>query len=128
MKNLNTNKNQQWKRLFLERLLKFAVAIIKLAGKLPKTPAGFAITTQLVRAGTSIGANTQEAQDASSLKDFIQKLNIALREAKETRYWLKVIEASGLLRADEVKKEIIECGEIVAILTSSIKSSKRKLV
>ncbi len=128
MKNLNTNKNQQWKRLFLERLLKFAVAIIKLASKLPKTPAGFAIATQLIKAGTSIGANTEEAQDASSLKDFIQKLNIALREAKETRYWLKVIEASGLLSSDEVGKEIAECGEIIAILTSSIKSSKRKLV
>jgi len=128
MKNLNTNKNQQWKRVFLERLLKFAVAIIKLASKLPKTSAGFAIATQLIKSGTSIGANTEEAQDASSLKDFIQKLNIALREAKETRYWLKVIEASELLSSDEVKKEIIECGEIIAILTSSIKSSKIKLV
>lgn len=128
MKNLNVNNNQQWKRLLLERLLEFAVAIIKLASKLPKTPAGFAIASQLIKAGTSIGANTEEAQDASSLKDFIQKLNIALREAKETRYWLRVIEASELLRSDEVKKEIAECGEIIAILTSSIKSSKRRLV
>lgn len=128
MKNLNTNKNQQWKRLFLDRLLQFSVAIIKLASKLPKTPAGFAIATQLIKAGTSVGANTEEAQDASSLKDFIQKLSIALREAKEARYWLKVIQASRILSSDEVVKEITECEEIIAILTSSIKSSKRKLV
>lgn len=126
--NVNTNKNREWKRLFLERLLKFAVVIIKLANKMPKTPAGFAIATQLIKAGTSVGANVEEAQDGSSLKDFIQKLNIALREARESKYWLKVIEASELLSSGEVKKEIIECGEIIAILTSSVKSSKAKLI
>lgn len=128
MKNLHTNKNQQWKHLFLERLLDFAVRIIKLASKLPKTPAGFAIATQLIKAGTSIGANAEEAQDASSLKDFIQKLSIALREARETRYWLKIIKASELVNSDCVDKELTECGEIIGVLTSSVKSSKTKLV
>lgn len=119
--------NSQWKKEFLERLLKFAVKIILLANKLPKTPAGFAIGSQLIKSGTSIGANSEEAQDASSLKDFIQKMNIALREAKETRYWLKVIMQSKLLTEDQIKDELIECEEIVAILTSSVKSSKLKL-
>ncbi len=127
MNDLNISRNREWKRLFLERLLKFAVEIIKVANKLPKTPAGFAIASQLIKAGTSIGANAEEAQDASSLKDFIQKLSISLREAKETRYWLKVIEASGLLPSSELRNNIRECQEIVAILISSIKSSKAKI-
>ena len=122
------NKNKEWKQLFLKRLLDFAVRIIKLASKLPKTPAGFAIATQLIKAGTSIGANAEEAQDASSLKDFIQKLSIALREARETRYWLKVVKASELVSSDYADKELTECGEIIGVLTSSIKSSKAKLI
>lgn len=127
-KSLKTKSNKEWKKLFLERLLKFAVRIIKLASKLPKTPAGFAIATQLIKAGTSIGANAEEAQDASSLKDFIQKLSIALREARETRYWLKVVKASELVSSDYADKELTECGEIIGVLTSSIKSSKAKLI
>ena len=118
---------KEWKKAFLQRLLEFAVAIIKLANKLPKTPAGFAIATQLIKAGTAIGANAEEAQDASSLKDFIQKLSIALREARETCYWLKVISKSDLLSFDIVEPELKEGEEIVAMLSSSVKSSKMKL-
>lgn len=106
MESQRKKSNNEWKKKFLERLLKFAVRTIKLASKLPKTPAGVAIASQLIKAGTSIGANTEEAQDASSIRDFIQKLGIALREAKETRYWLKVIQEAKLLPYDEVKIEI----------------------
>ncbi|OGH42385.1 MAG: hypothetical protein A3H79_00135 [Candidatus Levybacteria bacterium RIFCSPLOWO2_02_FULL_36_8b] len=120
--------NKEWKKNFLERLLKFAVKIIILANKLPKTAAGFAIATQLIKAGTSIGANAEEAQDASSMRDFIQKLSISLREAKETRYWLKVIKEAKLLDANLVNKELIECEEVIALLTASVKSSKLKLI
>lgn len=116
--------NKEWKKKFLERLLKFAVRIIILASKLPKNAAGFAIAMQAIKAGTSIGANVEEAQDASSRKDFIQKLSISLREAKETRYWLKVIKEAGLLDASLVNRELVECEEIIAILTSIVKSSK----
>src|SRR3989344_1377006 len=69
---------------FLDRLLKFSVSVINLSNQLPKTPAGFAIASQFIRSGTSIGANVEEAQDASSAKDFIQRLSIALREEKDT--------------------------------------------
>ena len=67
---MKTN-NKDWKEEFFKRLLKFSVSIILLSNKLPKTPAGFAIANQIVKSGTSIGANFVEAQDASSLKDFI---------------------------------------------------------
>ena len=121
------SSNKEWKTVFLERLLTFAVRIINLANKLPRTPAGFAIATQLIKAGTSVGSNAEEAQDASSRKDFVQKLSIALRESRETQYWLRVISGSRLLSADDVDLELAECGEIVAILTSSVKSSKQKI-
>ena len=77
---------------FLDRLLKFSVSVINLSNQLPKTPAWFAIASQFIRSGTSIGANVEEAQDASSTKDFVQKLSIALRKARETNYWLKIMQ------------------------------------
>lgn len=120
--------NKEWKKAFLERLLNFSVRIIKLANKLPRTPAGFAIASQLIKAGTSIGANSEEAQDASSSKDFIQKISISLREARETRYWLKVIQKAGLLSSVDIIRDLNECGEIVAILITSVKSSKNRFI
>ena len=93
----------------------------------PKTPAGFAIASQLIKAATSIGANFVEAQDASSIKDFIQKLSISLREARETVYWLHVVGVSGLAFGKSLTDNIKEGNEIVAVLVSSVKSSKAKL-
>ena len=113
---------------FLDRLLKFSVSVINLSNQLPKTPAGFAIASQFIRSGTSIGANVEEAQDASSTKDFVQKLSIALRKARETNYWLKIMQMTEMISKEMTNREILECGEIVAILTSSVKSSKKKML
>lgn len=99
---IKTFSNKEWKNNFLERLLKFSVEIIELANKLPTSPAGFAIASQLIRAATSIGANFIEAQDASSAKDFTHKLSISLREPRETEYWLKVIKLAELLSSSEI--------------------------
>lgn len=119
--------NKEWRELFTNRLLKFSVGIVLLASKLPKTPAGFAIASQLVKAGTSIGANFVESQDASSTKDFVQKLSISLREARETWYWLNVIEKAKLLSSVEIEKELEECDQIIAIFVKSVKSAKKSL-
>ena len=119
--------NKKWKENFVQRLLQFGVSIIKLVNQLPKTPAGFAIAHQLIRSATAIGANFVEAQDASSIKDFIQKLSIALREARETIYWLRTIQMSGLAVGILLNENVKEGNEIVAILISSVKSSKLKL-
>ncbi len=119
--------NNEWREKFLERLLDFTGKIILLTNELPKTPAGYVIANQIIRSGSSIGANYVESQDASSTKDFIQKLSISLRETRETYYWLQVIERTKLLPRDVIKNEIIESKEIIAILVSSIKKSKRKL-
>ena len=118
--------NKEWKNQFSDRLFKFALLTIKIANLLPKTPAGFAIAAQLIKAGTSIGANYIEAQDASSIRDFIQKLSISLREAKESGYWLRIIKYSTMLEESILEDALSENGEIIAILITSIKSSKLK--
>lgn len=112
------------KQELLDRLLKFSVRIIILASKLPKTPAGFAIASQIVRSACSVGANCEEAQDAISHKEFLRSINIALREARETRYWLRVIKSSRLLLEKLIDIELEECNQIVAILTKSVKTLK----
>lgn len=119
-------KNSEWKDAFKNKLIKFSVRIILLANKFPKTPAGFAIASQIIKSATSIGANFGEAQDASSHKDFIQKLSISLRESKETQYWLELIKQAKLYEESEIDKEIVYCNEIVALLVTSVKSAKAK--
>lgn len=120
-------KNKEWRNNFANRLLKFGVSVIKLANNFPKTPAGFAIASQIIKSATSIGANFVEAQDASSAKDFIQKLSIALREAKETSYWLQIVQVSGLTSETLLAGIIKENNEIISVLVASVKSSKLKL-
>ena len=120
--------SKEWKKNFLDRLLKFSVSVVNLSNQLPKTPAGFAIASQFIRSGTSIGANIEEAQDASSAKDFVQKLSISLREAKETNYWLRIMQMTEMISKEKTSRVILECGEIIAILTSSVKSSKKKIL
>ncbi len=77
-----------------ERALDFGVEIIKLVDIIPKTPAGYIIARQLIKAATSIGANIEEAQSSPTRKDFVNKLNISLKEARESKYWLKLLQKS----------------------------------
>ncbi len=115
-------ENTQYKKMLLDRLLHFATRIIKIANTLPRTPAGFALASQIVRSGTSIGANCEEAQDAVSRKDFLNTINIALKESRETRYWLKVIKYSFPQTQSFLDSDINECSEIIGILSSSVKT------
>lgn len=107
------------------RSRQFAVRIIKLASKLPRTPAGLVIARQLIKCGTSVGANTIEAQDASSKKDFINKMSIALRECKEAKYWLEVIGESGLLSVGILERDYQEADELCAIYSTIVKNAKK---
>ena len=86
------------KRTFL-----FAVRIVQLVGRLPRTVAGIEIGRQLLRAGTSVGSNVEEADGAISRKDFVNHTRIARKEARESRYWLTLIDAAGLLRDPDVR-------------------------
>lgn len=107
-----------------ERTLKFGLRIIKLVSSLPKSSAGNALGNQIIRSGTSIGANIEEAQDALSKKDFIHSMTIALKEARETSYWLKMISESGLIPKNRLESILRENIEIIKILTVIVKKSK----
>src|SRR5574340_532410 len=84
-----------------ERTFLFGVRVVKLVGRLPRTVAGLEIGRQLIRAGTSVGANVEEAQSGESKRDFVHKMGIAVKEAREARYWLRIIKAT-LLQDSEV--------------------------
>lgn len=106
-----------------ERTFKFGVEIINVVNSLSKTTAGFAVGNQIVRSGTSVGANVEEAQNSSSRKEFIHGLTIALKEARETEYWLKIIKETGLTSLN-LERILVEIIEIIKILTTIVKKSK----
>jgi len=107
-----------------ERLLDFAVRVIKLVNALPKTIVGSHIAGQLVRSGTSCGSNYEESRGAESRADFIHKLGIALKEIKESRFWLKVIYHAKIMKPEQIESLIVECGELAAIIAKSIITAK----
>lgn len=109
----------------IERSLNYGTNIIRLANELPRTPAGFVVADQIISAGTSIGANVVEAQDAISKKEFIKTINISLKECRETLYWLELIKRSGLLPSAKTNPYIQEGNEIRAILATIVKNAKK---
>ena len=108
----------QYKLNIVDRSKKFAVEIILFSSKLPKNPAGYTVSDQLVRAGTSIGANLTEAQESISKSEFKYKINISLKEAKETLYWLDLIRLSEFVSVKTVQPLLQECEELVKILVT----------
>ncbi|MFH1061738.1 MAG: four helix bundle protein [Candidatus Omnitrophota bacterium] len=110
-----------------DKSYKFALKIVKLVNVLPKNTSGLVMGKQIMRSGTSIGANVEEAQGASSKKDFTNKMTISKKEARETRYWLKLIRDSDLLKLTQVEELLKECDEIVKILTAIVKTSKENM-
>ena len=83
-----------------DRLYKFALQVIRLVKMLPKETAGFEIGKQLIRSGTSIAANYEEATAGFSREDFVYKLSISFKEAKETNLWLRLLKDSELITAE----------------------------
>lgn len=84
----------------------------------------YRLLDQLIASGTSIGANIEEAQSASSKKDFINKMTIALREAKEARYWLRIFHTCDLDNKSKLEKLMEESLELIKIITAIVKKSK----
>lgn len=111
-----------------ERTLEFGVKILKFVNNLPKTVGGSVLAKQVIRSGTSIGANMEEADGASSKADFANKVTIARKEARETRYWLYLIKKADLIHDQRHLKElevtIQESHEIVLILSAIIRNTK----
>ena len=82
------------------------------------------MTKQLLRSGTSIGANIAEAQQAQSKQDFVHKMSIALKEASETNYWIRLLHATDYLNDKAMESMILDCSELEKMLTVIIKSAK----
>ena len=102
----------------------FAIRIVRLYRYLCEKKKEFVLSKQLLRSGTSIGANIAEAQLAQSKADFVSKISIALKETTETKYWLRLLNATDYLSDVEIKTLLADCVEIEIILTLIIKSSK----
>lgn len=100
----------------------FALQIMDLYRKLCKANE-FILSKQLLRSGTSIGANVEEAQAGLSRADFISKMSIASKEARETNYWLRLLRDSGTIEEKEVESLLMESESIIKILSSIVKSS-----
>jgi four helix bundle protein len=104
-----------------EKSYSFALTIAGLYKRL-REHREFVVSKQLLRAGTSIGANVEEATAAESRRDFIHKMTIASKEARETLYWLRLLDDSELVRGLNVTAELEQAREIVRLLTSIVKS------
>ena len=105
-----------------ERLIDFAVRIVKLSANLPRTSAGRHIAGQILRSGTSPAPNYGEARGAESHADFVHKLRIVLKELNETSIWLRIIERSQLLRKELIKEIVQENTELCRIFAATLKS------
>ena len=109
-----------------ERFLDFAARIVALVAAMPNDRPSRHISGQILRCGTSIGANYEEARGAESLQDFIHKVGISWKEARETKYWLRLIQKAKLLPPDRIASLIQEAGEIAAILAKSQLTAKNR--
>ena len=107
-----------------EKSKEFAKDVINLCKKLKTNRCDSALTTQLLRCGTSIGANIHEAQYAQGTNDFISKLEIALKECNETDYWLDLLYETDYLNEEDYKRSKAICGAIRRMLISSVTTVK----
>lgn len=102
----------------------FAIRVVKLCQHLAEKKKEFILSKQLVRSGTGIGANVEEALGGQSRADFVAKLNIAYKEARETSYWLRLLEDTGYLTQRQFEGIHKDIEEIIRLLVSILKSSK----
>ena len=105
----------------------FALRIVKLYRFLCDEKKEFILSKQIVRSGTSIGANVEEAIGGQSNKDFLSKMSIAYKEARETHYWLRLLRDSEILDAKHAESVIQDCEELLKISGSIIRTSKQKI-
>jgi four helix bundle protein len=108
-----------------ERTYKFALRTLKLVDALSRTMKGEVLGRQVLRSGTSVGANVEEAYAASSKRDFTNKMSIALKEARETHFWLRLIRDSGLVSAGRIDPLVQEAFEIKLILGKTVATSRK---
>ena len=109
-----------------ERSFRFACDIVRFCRNLSKDPGCRRIADQLVDAGTSVGANSEEAKAAYSRREFAVKNSIALKEARESAFWLRVIMTCELTDDPEARRLLNEAGQLVGIFTATVRSAKQE--
>lgn len=114
--------------VIVEKSKAFAVRIIRLYKYLCDEKKEFVLSKQLLRSGTSIGANVKEAVRGQSKADFIHKMNISLKEASETEYWLELLFETDYITKQQFDSIIFDCTELIKILTSIVKSGRKEEV
>jgi four helix bundle protein len=110
-----------------EKSYSFSRRIIKMQRYLAEVRREFVISKQILRSGTSIGANISEAQFGQGLKDFAHKLSVAQKEAAETLYWLNLLHDSKYITGKQFESMKQDCEELLKLLTASIKTAKSRL-
>ncbi len=111
----------------LEKSMEFSIRVVRLYQYLCGEKKEFVLSKQLLRSGTSIGANLREANVAMTKREFVLKANIALKEASETEYWLELLYKTDYLTARQFRSIIADCQEINRLLTAIIKTSNQGL-
>lgn len=112
----------------VDKSFKFAVRIVKLYKYLCDDKKEYILSKQLLRSGTSIGANINEAQDGQSTSDFISKLSISLKEARESKYWIELLKETDYLTDNEANHILDDLIELIKLLVSVIKTMKANQV
>ncbi len=110
--------------VLLDKSFKFAIRVIRLYKYLCDDKKEYVLSKQLLWSGTSIGANVNEAQEAQSKNDFISKLSISLKEARESKYWIELLKETNYLSEKEASNILEDLIEIIKLLTSIIKTTK----
>ena len=110
--------------LVLDKSKRFAVRIVRLYQYLNREKKEYILSKQLLRCGTSIGANIVEANDAISKNDFINKMYIALKECSETLYWIELLYNTKYLTSTQYKSILLDCNELRRLLTAILKTAK----
>lgn len=108
------------------RLLHFASDVIALAPRLQRSPTGRYLVGQMIRAGTSAGANFQEARGAESRADFVHKMQVVLKELRETEYWLRLLQETNLVPSNLLAAPLAEVDELVRIVVKSVVTAKSR--
>lgn len=107
-----------------DKSFQFAIRIVRLYRHLCSEKQEYVLSKQLLRSGTSIGANVAEAQQPQSRNDFVAKLSIALKETTETKYWLRLLGATDYLTPKEAESMLSDCTELEKLLTTIIKTAR----
>lgn len=110
-----------------QKSLTFAIRVVKLYKNIVKTKKEYVLSKQLLRSGTAIGALVREAEHGQSKADFLSKMNIALKEANETVYWLILLKETEYLTESEFESIHSDAEELLKILVSIVKTTKRRL-